>query len=219
MAGQIVITCPECKKQVKGPAELQGKRVRCKACGQVFAVRAPPPDKSAPAAKKGSSTPAAKAKTATPPPASPEEDSAKNPYGMTEFVLATRCPQCAAEMESEDSIICLNCGYNTRLRQRMTTISTYAHTPLDWTLWLAPGILCALASLAGIGVICFLWLVLPETAGPPEKFKETWWGQPTQIYGSVLAALGAWIAGRFAYRRLVEKPRPPEKFKRGQASQ
>jgi hypothetical protein len=209
MPGQILITCPECKKQLKGPAEMQGKRVRCKACGQVFAVRAPAPDKSAPASKKAA--PAAKAKTAPPPP--PEEENAKNPYGLTEFVLATRCPQCAAEMESEDSIICLNCGYNTQLRQRMTTISTYAQTPLDWMIWLAPGILCALASLTGIGTICFLWLVLPGLAA------GAWWGHLSiQIYGSALAAGIAWMAGKFAYKRLVKNPRPPEKFKSGQGS-
>ena len=164
------------------------------------------------AAKKGSTAPAAKAKAAAPPP-SPPEDDAKNPYGLTEFVLANRCPQCAAEMESEDSIICLNCGYNTQLRARMATISTYAHTPLDWTIWLAPGIICALASLTCIGTICFLWLVLPGLAA------GAWWGHLSiQIYGSALAAGIGWTAGKFAYKRLVKNPRPPEKYKSGQGS-
>jgi DNA-directed RNA polymerase subunit M/transcription elongation factor TFIIS len=207
MTGQIVITCPECKKQLKGPAEMEGKRVRCKACGQVFAAHASAPGKTAPAAKKASSATAAKTKSAPPP---PPEDDGKNPYGLTEITLSNRCPQCAALMESDDSIICLNCGYNTQLRHRMTTISTYAHTPLDWTIWLGPGILCALASLTGIGTICFLWLVLPGLAA------GAWWGHLSiQIYGSALAAGIAWIAGKFAYKRLVKQPRPPEKFKRG----
>ncbi len=211
MAAQILITCPECKKQLKGPAELQGKRVRCKACGQVFAVRAPAPSKSAAAPGKTSGAQAAKAQTATPPPAPPEEEIPKNPYQLTDIEQGTRCPQCAAEMESPDAVVCLNCGYNTRSRQRMTTIRTYAHTPLDWTIWLAPGILCALAVLALIGLICFLWI----PAGLPTVAGERWWGHlSVQIYGSALAAGIAWIAGKFAFRRLVQNTRPPEKFKK-----
>ena len=30
MASTILITCPDCRRQLNGPAELQGKRVRCK---------------------------------------------------------------------------------------------------------------------------------------------------------------------------------------------
>lgn len=210
MAAQILITCPECKKQLKGPAELQGKRIRCKACGQVFAVGAAAPKKSAAAPGKASGAPAAKAKSA-PPPAPPEEEVAKNPYQLTDIQLASRCPQCAAKLESPDAVVCLNCGYNTRSRQRMTTIRTYAHTPLDWLSWLAPGILCALAVLAAIGLVCFLWI----PAGLPSVAGEAWWGHfSVQIYGSFFAGVAAWIAGKFAFRRLVQNPRPPEKFKR-----
>src|SRR6266849_1589559 len=111
MASQILITCPECTNQLKGPADLQGKRIRCKACGHVFAVGAPAPSKSAAPPGKGSGVRAPKAKPATPPPAKQEEEVAKNPYDLTEIKLATRCPQCAAEMESPDAVVCLNCGY------------------------------------------------------------------------------------------------------------
>jgi DNA-directed RNA polymerase subunit RPC12/RpoP len=210
MAAMIVITCPECKKQLKGPADLQGKRVRCKACGQVFAVRSPPPSKSAPGPSKVS-VPAAQAKTATPVPAPPEADKEKNPYQLSDIVVTNRCPQCAAELESPEAVICLNCGYNSLSRERMTTIRTYAHTPLDWTLWLAPGILCALAVLALIGLICFL--LIP--AGLQRVAGDAWWGHfSIQIYGSFVAAGVAWFVGKFAFRRLVQNPRPPEKFKR-----
>ena len=208
MAAMIVITCPECKKQLKGPAELQGKRVRCKSCGQVFAVRAAAPGKAAPATKK---TPVQAPKATAPPPPS-EEESAKNPYQLTDILQSNRCPQCAAEFESSESIICLNCGYNTRTLQRMSTVRTFAHTPLDWSIWLAPGILCALAVLALIGLVCFLWI----PAGLESVAGEAWWGHfSVQIYGTALAAGVAWLAGKFAYRRLVLNTRPPEKLKKG----
>jgi len=205
MAAMILITCPECKKQLKGPAELQGKRVRCKACGQVFAVRASAPN------KKGANVQPDKAKAGSSPPKEQPEGSEANPYLLTDIVLAARCPQCAAELDSPDAIICLNCGYNSRTRQRMTTIRTYAFTPFDWMLWLAPGIGCLLVTLAMIGLISFLWI----PAGLQRAAGEAWWGHfSIQIYGSFFAGLVAWFTGKFAFRRLVQHPRPPEKFKR-----
>lgn len=209
MAGMILITCPECKKQLKGPEELQGKRVRCKACGQVFAVRASAPNTSA--AKKTAPAQPPKAQGASSPPKEQPEESEANPYRLTDVLLSVRCPQCAAELESPDAILCLNCGYNTRTRQRMTTIRTYAHTPLDWIIWLAPGIGTLLATLAMIGLICFLWI----PAGLEKAAGGAWWGHfSVQIYGSFFAGLIVWIAGKYAFRRLVQNPRPPERFKR-----
>jgi hypothetical protein len=205
MAAMILITCPECKKQLKGPAELQGKRVRCKGCGQVFAVRASAPNKKAADVQPG------KAKAGSSPPKEQPEGSGANPYLLTDVVLTARCPQCAAELDSPDAIICLNCGYNSRSRQRMTTIRTYAHTPFDWIFWLAPGIGCLLAALAMIGLICFLWV----PAGLQRAAGEAWWGHfSVQIYGSFFAGAVAWFTGKYAFRRLVQNPRPPEKFKR-----
>ena len=50
MATTIVVTCPECKKQMKASDELAGKKIRCKGCDNVFAVKVPGA-KSSPAAK------------------------------------------------------------------------------------------------------------------------------------------------------------------------
>jgi hypothetical protein len=211
MAAMILITCPECKKQLKGPAELQGKRVRCKACGQIFAVRATPPNKPTAAGRKTPAAPPAKAKAAPAPPQQEDEEGEANPYRLTDTILTARCPQCAAALESPDAIICLHCGYNSRSRQRITTVRTYAYTPLDWILWLTPGIGSLLACLAMIGVICFVWI----PAGLPRLAGEAWWGHfSIQIYGSAAAAGVASMAGKFAFRRLIKNPRPPEKFKR-----
>jgi len=215
MAATIVIRCPECKRQNKGPAELQGKKVRCKACGHTFMVKAP--DRS----KSGS--PAKTASKKAPAPAveqQDDEDGGKNPYQLTDVVLVPRCPQCAHEMESADAIVCLNCGYNTQTRIRMKTVKTYAHTPFDWILWLAPGVLCVLGLLVALGIIVFLWI----PAGLPAihaQNKDAWWSceKPLfnweQVWGTVPTAFAGWAAGVFAFKRLVLHPRPPEKYKRG----
>src|SRR5262249_20214092 len=125
--------------------------------------------------------------------------------------LTPRCPQCAAELESEDSIICLNCGYNNRTRVRMTTTMTIAHNPLDWMIWLIPPLVCTILAAAMIGAIVYIWV--------PVGFKrlagDAWWGHfSLQIYASVFAAFAAWSAGKFAFRRFVFHFTPPEKIKR-----
>ncbi|HZU34892.1 MAG TPA: hypothetical protein VFA18_03235 [Gemmataceae bacterium] len=91
MAATIVVTCPKCKNHLKGPAEVQGRKVRCKSCGTIFTAqpeppargKAAPPERSKPvppakkaAAKSGRSDP--KPSAAPPPPV----DEAKNPYGL-----------------------------------------------------------------------------------------------------------------------------------------
>src|SRR5215210_4577628 len=70
MATTFVIACPECSKQVRVSDEHVGKKIRCKGCEHVYAVRAPggPP----PAAKKAAAG-AAKTKAAPPPPPEPVE--------------------------------------------------------------------------------------------------------------------------------------------------
>jgi hypothetical protein len=223
----IIITCPECQKSSTGPAELQGKRIRCKACSKVFVVKAAAPIKAAASPSKtaasGKTAPGpakpAPAPKKTPPKAPStdhrEDQEGRNPYQITDVELAPRCPQCAAELESEDAVICLNCGYNNRTRVRMTTVSTYAYTPLDWIIWLTPGIACALVVLVLIGVIVFLWIPM----GLKKVAGDAWWGDLyVKIYGSVFAAFGAWTAGKFAFRRLIVNFWPPEKLKRESAA-
>src|SRR5262249_59779563 len=41
MAETITIICPECEKSIKAPAEVVGKKIRCKGCGETFTARAP----------------------------------------------------------------------------------------------------------------------------------------------------------------------------------
>src|SRR5262245_46068087 len=55
MAATIVVACPNCKKQLKGPADIQGKKIRCKACGHTFSVQGPvAATKTAPSKAQGS---------------------------------------------------------------------------------------------------------------------------------------------------------------------
>src|SRR5262249_32290099 len=157
----ILITCPDCKKQLRGPAEILGKRVRCKSCGHTFVVKSmPSPTSAAPQAPpvKAQATPTAEeekqtydfAKTyvAGPPPKapaapqpvkstpSPSPQADEKPYTMTDVLqTARRCPQCAAEMEEGD-VVCLECGYNTETRVRHSTLKTYETTAGEWTAWL-----------------------------------------------------------------------------------
>lgn len=265
MPATIVITCPECKKQIKGPPELRGKKIRCKSCGHTFAVPGGPgakpgpaavpksssPGKPAPAAKGGKpppppapakdeddddgseayavltddankpAPPPKKTAPAPPPPAAkssrarnPEDEVAKNPYGVTTLDLTPRCPHCAQALDSEDSVICLNCGYNTLTREMGKTVHAYAHTPMERFMWLLPGIGCFLACLALLFFVAWLWLWMH---GMAEKDPSAWWttfdALPTQIYGSVVAGILTWIAGKFAIKRLIKNFRPPEKIK------
>src|SRR3982074_2033126 len=103
MAEAITIICPECEKKMTVPADAVGKKARCKECQHVFAVRAPATKKAPPAPKIKSAKPKAK------PTDEDEEDD--TPIGVTALDTAPRCPNCANEMESEEAVICLTCGY------------------------------------------------------------------------------------------------------------
>ena len=40
MATTVTVTCPECKKQLKAPPEIVGKKIRCKGCEHIFVAKA-----------------------------------------------------------------------------------------------------------------------------------------------------------------------------------
>jgi hypothetical protein len=48
MPATITITCPHCRSQLKGPTGLEGKKVRCKGCGQSFVITASDLESAAP---------------------------------------------------------------------------------------------------------------------------------------------------------------------------
>ena len=158
MAESVAVSCPECGKKMKVRPDTLGKKIRCKGCDEVFVAK-DSAGKAAIAAKptsKPASKPAPKAKPTAPAAAAnilpfkqddDEEEAGSNPYGITDLETSARCPECANEMESEEAIICLHCGYNTQTRLRAETKITVDTTPADVMTWLMPGILCVVGSI------------------------------------------------------------------------
>jgi hypothetical protein len=197
MASTVTIACPECDKKINAPSEVLGKKVRCKACGHTFMARA----------------------AAAKPPAKPrpddEEDEGSNPYGVTGMSFAPRCPFCANEMESEEAVICLHCGYNVRTRQLGKTRRVHETTGGDTFLWLLPGILCAIVVVALIVFDVVYWFNSADWFSYTQDWdKDPWYSLfahlGVRIWLVVMSLFFAWHAGRFAVKRLIQNPKPPE---------
>lgn len=223
MPATITITCPACKKSLKGPAEIEGRKIRCKLCNHTFVAKTVAAA-SAKAAPSPSSPPVDEEMLPpTEPPGAPpipvkakktEEAKKDEPAPLYDFVAdktdnVARCPQCAYEMESEEAIVCLKCGYNLLTRKRLEMVKTYQTTFMDWVFWLSLPILNAVIALFCVFLIVFLWLLMPNW------FPDSWFnGLFVQIYGSVMLAFIGWITGKYAFKKLVYEFRPPEKIKR-----
>jgi hypothetical protein len=225
MAEPIAISCPDCDKPMKVPAEFVGQRIRCKACGNRFTVRTgaekeeeddggmllplvedePPKPAKKPAAKKPAAKKAARKDD-------DDDDDGSKEYGYTETDLGHRCPECANEMDSPEAIICLHCGYNTITRIRPEVKKTIAFTFWDWLFWLAPPILSLLSVFVLIGLD--VWYCLSFDY---ERDKEKWYWFLS--YGGiklwlVIISMGImFFAIRFGLKRLIWHPKPPEKIK------
>jgi DNA-directed RNA polymerase subunit RPC12/RpoP len=226
MATTIAISCPKCEKQIKAPAELAGKKIRCKDCQHVFVVPVPTSVKAAPAGKGGKGekggkpgkAPAGKGdKAAKPAPKKvevDEDDQEANPYGVTTESLLPRCPYCAKELEDDSQVICLNCGYNMQTRERIQHKKTFETTGGDQFVWLLPGILCALGVLAMIGAIVVFWTLFRKLE---KDYDNDWWsiffGLWARIWGTVICLFIGFFLGKFAVKRLILNPTAPEKEK------
>jgi DNA-directed RNA polymerase subunit RPC12/RpoP len=203
-----------------------GKKIRCKGCGHTFAARAEDEDEPGPAkapgkaAKNGpgkapAKAPPAKAKA----PAKAEEkprggedepEDDANPYGLTYTDLSPRCPDCANEMESEDAIICLHCGYNTVTREKSKPRKVRDVTGGDVFLWLLPGILCVI----GVVVLLVSDIIYCVKIGDWVD-TETWYGATLahlaiKIWMVVISLFIIYKLGYFAVVRLCIHNKPPE---------
>ena len=119
-----------------------------------------------------------------------------------------RCPHCAQEMESEDAILCLNCGYNTRSRQRVESKHVIETTPGEKFVWLLPGFICAALIPLLIGFDLFWTLALPRMV---DKTDWEFLGREGQQLWPVVDSLfGMYFAGKFAVKRLILNSNPPE---------
>ena len=235
MTTTITLSCPNCQQQIKAPQEAAGKQVRCKACGEVFTAQAAP-GKTKPVAKAApAKKPGAKAAGKPKKDEVYDEWSDRNPYDVTEQDHVFRCPHCAGEMESEDAVVCLHCGYNTQTRVKGQTLRVIKTTFPEWVAWLGPGILCVLM-LVPLGLAhVYLWgarFPTPVKWMPTLEFApapETTFSHPevegskegplvdgmlwARIWGSVFSAAFMYGCAWFAVRRLVMNPKPPLKVK------
>jgi hypothetical protein len=247
MADSIALSCPECQKAINVSINLVGKRIRCKGCGHVFPVEQGPTSAkpgSEKAAKPKAASPApAKPKAASPTPpkaANPVDDewTDSSPYDARDIDETPRCPNCANEMESEDAIVCLFCGYNTVTRYSVGTTKTYETTRFEQFKWSAPGVLAVLAICAIIGGCVYYHFSLPyvifdkgpswadaekdqevdfnrsKTIAKLDVFSAYMFHFAIELWIFVFAAYLCWLCAKFAYGRLIKNPRPPEKIKR-----
>jgi DNA-directed RNA polymerase subunit M/transcription elongation factor TFIIS len=202
MANTIEISCPECHKQIKAAPELQGKKVRCKGCGHVFPI--PAPDKPGKEAKPAVVMVAKKG----------DDDDDVTAYAVAkeESTALPRCPHCALEMESEDAVVCIHCGYNTLNRQRMMTRKTYETTAGDRLGWLMPGFLSLFAIFVLIGFDLFFCLKLPKMVEKDEDWS--WLGSgPVRLWMVIFSVFAMLALAKFAFSRLIVNRTPPEKIK------
>jgi predicted Zn finger-like uncharacterized protein len=215
MDATIRIVCPECGKQIKAPDHVLGKKVRCKSCQATFVAKKEgskgPPAKSS---KHSSSKPAnSKAgKTAKVKPANPidDDDEDANPYGMIDMSFLPRCPECANEME-EGAIICLTCGYNTRTRERNKLRKVYDLSGGEHFIWLLPGIACALAVLIIIGFNIWYLLKIDDLIDEQASwYLYMWRSRGIMTWVVIMSLFSIWFAGKFAVKRLILHPKPPE---------
>jgi hypothetical protein len=137
----IKVQCA-CGKAFAAKDELAGKTVKCPNCQQPLkipaatpaAAKAPAKPAAAAAAKPGQAKPTVAAKPASPAkpapgatskaaaPAAPSGDSLFDEIGLQAAAEGTHpCPGCSEPMPIE-AVICVKCGYNTRIGRRMETV-------------------------------------------------------------------------------------------------
>jgi len=214
------IVCPHCRKPGKGPAELEGKYIRCRSCKKTFQVKLPAQAKAQAGTPEGPGVYAfaegiqAERPEEAPIPVLPvldEEEESSNPYGVTDLDERRRCPYCTDLMDEED-IICLNCGYNTHTRQHIRVERTYANTPVEVFMWLLPGIICVISIFVTIGFDLFWWFGLEPYWWNP---MDEWIGMKSislglRVWEVVISLFVIWVLGKYAFKRLILHPTPPE---------
>jgi hypothetical protein len=212
MPDTITIICPECEKPINATTAVIGKKIRCKGCGTTFPVTQAP-DKSNPAkGAKGKSTGKGSAPAKTDPKKGQQtsNDDDGKPYDVTNLDLTPRCPECANEMESEDSVVCLHCGYNTQTRTRFKTRKVADVSGGDVFVWLLPGILCVVGIIILI-VIDLVWcLNIDDWVGDKDEWYAFLKGGAIKLWLCIGSAFASFFLGKFAIKRLIYDNQPPD---------
>jgi hypothetical protein len=128
---------------------------------------------------------------------------------VTTIDLSPRCPNCANEMESEEAIVCLHCGYNTMSRAQSRTRAIRDVTGGDQFLWLLPGILCAVGVALLIAIDVTYCLMIEQWIN-----VEEWYGivahMGVKLWLVIISLFIMYYLGRFAIKRLLINNTPPE---------
>ncbi|MGF1578670.1 MAG: hypothetical protein ACFCD0_04835 [Gemmataceae bacterium] len=227
MAKATAIHCPYCGKGFKANPKMFGKKTRCKGCEEIFVVE--PPEEfeeeeetsvqSASKKRASSSVRTSKVSSGILPEDEPEEDDdddeGGDPYGVTTLDLTPRCPNCANPLESEESIICLYCGYNTQTRTWGKTKQVYESTGQDYFLWWLPAFMSLFAIILMMLVILWYCVVVPRVPWVVGSQYYNWMIHESLRMWSVMILLSImWGLGLFVYNRLIVNPIPPEKEKK-----
>lgn len=192
MAGALTVTCGECKKVMQVPAVLAGKRIRCRGCNATLTVNKP-------AAPK-----AVAVKENLKPGEAYEQASA---YGLHKLDEQVRCAFCAGDMD-DGQVVCLKCGYNMQTRERHGVKVLHVQSGSDYFLWHLPSGLCVLVVMLCIAAIAIIWTGAPDLGGFWGEYIQQWrWGA---VYSSAFLAFIIFISGRFAIKRIIYNPHPPE---------
>jgi DNA-directed RNA polymerase subunit RPC12/RpoP len=205
----VNIACTACGETFRGSDDVKNTRIRCPLCGAAFVVKGFVADDAPVAAK-----PKPKAKT----PIDDDDDDNPNPYGVRTLDLRPRCPNCANELEHADAIICLFCGYNTQTRTLGKTRKVVHQTGIDKSKWLMPGIMCLVGFFLLIlsqllYVIGLAGLTRASLDYKMFNFLPIWWlicSEPCYLWSTMMTAGLMWALGRFAFKRLILEPTPPE---------
>lgn len=207
MADTITIICPECEKAIKAPADVIGKKIRCKGCGETFTAKAS--KEASKGIKPAKDKPADKKKPAKD---QPEEEEG-GAYGLIEEYLGARCPECAEKMGDED-VICLACGYSTITRTKPQVKKVREITGGDIFLHLLPGILCATAGLTLLSCVVSFWIEVLFFYEMPEEIRsDRFYRSSTYccfVWPTIFQIWLIYKATRFAIRRLIYNNKPAE---------
>lgn len=208
MPQTINTPCPSCGKTFKVPEQYLGKKVRCKRCQTIFLIEDPDEllEEEEPIRLDFDDG------------GVDEEEERDDAYGLTTIDLTPRCAECAHELEDENQIICLNCGYNHKTRTRVQTKKVYETKGTDVFMWLLPGILCVIGIiiLIVVDVVCYMNMKKWLSGTFLQAEDGDWYIKPGAfiLYTILISLIFIIPLGRFAYKRLVINNKPPEIEKR-----